>query len=196
LRALEETRHALAVWNQPRFDMQKYYATMAEVEVELYRGDGVRAREIVEQAWPECEKAGLLRLPLTRVFGYYTRAKCAIAAAVGAAGEREALLRKAGRFRDVIARERRPYAEALTVLLDACIAATRGDRNAAIDALNAAQQQFADGELIPWAAACSYRRQQLSSGKLHPWFEKEAIVNPAGIADLLAPGGWDAASRK
>jgi serine/threonine protein kinase len=193
--AVIEARRRLKQWDQGRFDLQRYYAFAAELEAELYCGNGSRAWELVEQTWPAIRKSGLLRLPLTRVFGNYMRAKSAIAAAVAEPRVRSArrrLLAAAERFGRIVASERRPYAEALAVLIESCIAATRGDRNAALQKLTEAEEKLVTADLIPWAAVCRSRRFFLLGGEQSSWFDEQGIVDRSKIEDLLAPGDWGA----
>jgi hypothetical protein len=207
--ALQEVRELIAMWDSPapsrrsspdspRFDLQRYFATVWEADVALYSGKGEEAWAVNEAAWPLVRRSDLLRLQILRISAAFVRGKCAVAAAAAdsaGSARRAAMLRQAGKARDMLAREDTGLAIALAALLSACIAATsqQYDRMAA-DLANA-ESLLTQAEMIPWAAAVRYRRAQWdpamepASGE-SDWMRDQRIVNPQRLVNFLMPGDW------
>jgi hypothetical protein len=205
--ALQEVRELIAMWDanspdSPRFDLQRYFATVWEAEVALYRGKGEEAWAINEAAWPLLRRSDLLRMQILRTSAAFVRGKCALAAAAVHSGEstrRAQMLRQAKKARATLAREDTKLSSALAALLSACITATSPQHESIAADLADAESLLTQAEMIPWAAAVRYRRAECDSAtdpatepaSASPdWMRDQRIVNPARLADFLMPGDW------
>ena len=121
--------------------------------------------------------------------------RCALAAAPGAP-ERSTLLRAARSDARRLERERTSWGTALAQLVQAGIAATRGDLSAARERLTAAVTGLEACDMRLYAAAARRRLGQLVGGSegqtliagADAWMAGQTIRNPARMAAMLAPG--------
>ena len=78
----QEIDDAISRWSQHGFHIQHYWHLTGKVEIELYRGDAVRAWKLLERAWPVMSKSMLLRIQLTAAEAGILRGRTALAAAI------------------------------------------------------------------------------------------------------------------
>jgi hypothetical protein len=199
--ARREARDAMAHWSDEGFHTQHTYALVAEVQAELYAGDGRAALAQLRARWPALVASQQLRVQLVRVVMLELRARAAIAlATTGAPSERAPLVRAAAADARAIADEHAPWARALAQLLDAAILAARGapvEQLAA--ALDAAARALDRAHLALHAAAARRRRGALLAGDegralvaaVDRWLTDERVRDPARFTAMLAPG-WRA----
>ena len=92
-------RQALGQWTQQGFHIQHNEWFGAEVQIRMYRGDYKDAWNFLTTRYvPSLARSHLTRIQRLRIFFYDRRARCALAAAMGAADSRPALaLRRARR---------------------------------------------------------------------------------------------------
>ena len=102
----------------------------------------------------------LLRVQNIRVEAQHLRARCALAEAKASGDANLDVATKAARM---IERERMPWALAIARLVDASVAAVRGDAGATA-ALVAAEQALTAADMHLYAAVTRYRRGQLIGG--------------------------------
>jgi len=94
--------------------------------------------------------------------------------------------------------ERAAWADALALLIQATVTQGRGNTTLAIDQLQTAETALRQCHVHHHAAAAQYRRGGLIGGDegralaeaASAWMQDQKIVNPARMADLLAPGSW------
>jgi hypothetical protein len=91
-RARHEADAAIEQWSQRGFHLQHLLDLFAQVQIELYVGDGEAAFRRVSAAWRSLERSGLLRVELNRILARDLRARAGLAAAVGGATNRDRLL--------------------------------------------------------------------------------------------------------
>ncbi len=111
---------AIEGWTQDGFHIQHVLALQANVEVDLYLGDGAGAWARVQASWPALEHSLLLRIQHTKVFCLDLRSRAALAT-----GER-GLLDEAERCARRMRAERLPWADGLAQARLAAVAGARG----------------------------------------------------------------------
>jgi hypothetical protein len=102
-RARREADDAIAQWSQRGFHLQHLLDLFAQVQIELYAGDGEAAIRRVSEKWRAIERSGLLRVRLNRILALDLRARAAIAGALAIAANRR-------RFLDLAAADARALA--------------------------------------------------------------------------------------
>jgi hypothetical protein len=196
--ARRQLREAMARWTQSGFNVQRWYAMFSETNIELYVGDGARARARLERDARALRRSFLLRSRFIGGFTAYARACGAVASIDADPASRPARVRETRRLARQLERAPAPWSRALASLARAAAANAAGDRAEAIDALREAlaRSEGADMWLHAWAA-----RHRLGSllggdegGALVAQAEEamtaEGVRAPARMAGLLLPGRW------
>ncbi len=167
----------------------------AEVQIRLYRGDGTGAWNFLTTRYaPPLFRSHRMRMQKTRVFFHERRARCALAAAVGAAHPGP-LWRSALRDARRLEREGMPWSKALSLPIRAGIAAARGDRSRAATLFTEAVKQLEAVDMNLYAAASRRRLGEILGGdqgraqleRADSWMNQQGIRNPARMADVFAP---------
>ncbi len=118
---------ALREWDQEGFGIPHYLAMLAQAHIHLYAGRSETAWAVVARAWPGLQRSLLLRIQGIRINATHVRARCALAAAVGASGaKRRNLLAVAARGARRIEREGLQWSDGLARLLRAGLAGASG----------------------------------------------------------------------
>jgi hypothetical protein len=180
-------------WSREGFHLQHYYELLANGQIDLYEGNGRAGLERTDRQWTALAGSLLLRVQNIRVEAQHLRARCALAEAKSTGDTR--LLAIASKAARKIERERMSWAIAIAQLVDASVAAARGD-SGANDALAAAEKSLRAADMNLYAAATSYRRGQRIGGEagseLAAAARDELVTlgarNPERIADMVAPG--------
>ncbi len=191
--AARQLRQAMADWSQQGFHVQHLNALFAQLNIDLYTGQGEAAwRHATEQA-PAIARSLLMRIQLTRIFHRYQHACSALAAARGI--DKQALAGVAEHDARQLHREKIPWAEALAVLVTAGVAVLRGDRGRATGLYAAAAAAF-EGVHMPLPAAAALRRHgELLGGEAGEaliaradcWMKGQKIQNPRRMTAMYAP---------
>jgi len=114
---------ALREWDQEGFGIPHYLAMLAQAHIHLYAGRPEMAWGVVAGAWPGMRRSLLPRIQGIRINATHVRARCALAAAVGASGaKRRTLLAVAARDARRIEREGLQWSDGLARLLRAGLA--------------------------------------------------------------------------
>ena len=77
-----ELRQTMSQWSREGYHVQHNDALWAAVQIELYRGDGKAAWNLIDQSWPALRRSLLLRVQFIRTSMNFLRARAALAAAV------------------------------------------------------------------------------------------------------------------
>ncbi len=187
-------REAMRQWTQRGFHIQHNEGHGAEVQIKLYRGDGVGAWRFVETRYgPSLKRSHLMRLQKIKIFFFERRARCALAAAVGAR-DPGPLLKSAERDAGRLQREGMPWSRALADPILAGVAAARGDRPRAATLFAEAVTQLEDVDMNLYAAASRRRLGEILGGdagrdqveRADSWMRQQGIQNPARMADVFA----------
>ena len=196
-RAEARGRAAMARWSQTTFHVEHWWDLLGQVQVELYRGDGPAALRRVTEAWPRLDGSLLLMVQLTRIEARQLRGRAALLAALAADGkERRRLLEEVGDDAHAIAKEKMPWATPLARLLEAGVAAARGDRVRARASLVEAAAGLDDAGLALYGAAARARLGALEDGaqgqamvaNATAWLAGQGVKRPDRMIAMLAPG--------
>jgi hypothetical protein len=196
-KARSETRDAVARWSKQAFYMQNYFALVAEADTALYMREPHAAMRILREREGELRHSRLMRVHHLRVEWLHLRARSEVAVAASVdPPSRERLLSEAEAQARRIDRERVHWADALAALARAGIASIRGDRVEAARRLGFAASAFALQDMALYAAVSRRRLGSIlgdEKGKAladsaDAWMRNQGIRNPAGFADMLAPG--------
>jgi serine/threonine protein kinase len=200
--AQREIRHARQAWSQDGFHLQHYLQLIGQVEIALYRNDGLSAWAALEELWGPLQKSGLLIvLELTRAEALHLRARGALGAAVALGVDSPQSKKVLGPLKKVLKRlskQASPWAKPWHRLVSAGLSSFEGRKSEAIESLVAAEEGFSQQHMNLYAAVSRYRHGQLMGEEglrliveATDFMESEGIKNPARMADALAPGGWD-----
>lgn len=194
--ARQVVRDAIAPWSRGGFHVQHLYALRLEACGDLYEGDPNKAYSSVAGAWPEIERAQLLRVQLGRIDMRLLRARAAVASAAATPASRARLLAVAERDAAALLREVRRDARPAATLIQACAAHVRGDDRAALALLESAAAGY-EAAGMPLLAACARRRRgELIGGdaggtemaNADRVFESRGVQHPARWIRMYAPG--------
>jgi serine/threonine protein kinase len=167
----------------------------AQVQIGLYRGDGPGAWDFFSTRYqPLMTRSHLLRAQRVRIFFRERRARCALAAASGAADPRP-LLRSAERDARRLHREGMAFSKALACAIRAGVAAARADRSRAAILFAEAVTQLEAVDMNLYAAASRRRLGEILGGdegrarveEADSWMRRQNIQDPALMANVFAP---------
>ena len=190
-------RQALGQWTQQGFHIQHNEWFGAEVQIRMYRGDYKDAWNFLTTRYvPSLARSHLTRIQRLRIFFYDRRARCALAAAIGAADSRP-LLRSAERNARRLDCEGMAWSKALAYPIRAGVAAARGDTSRAASMFAEAVTQLEAVDMNLYAAASRRRLGEILGGdegraqmeRADSWMRQQGIQNPARMADVFAPVG-------
>ncbi|HTS65716.1 MAG TPA: protein kinase [Candidatus Acidoferrales bacterium] len=198
--ARREVGEAIARWPGGEFYVQHWWSLIANVEIALYAGQGEAAWELISKEWPRLKRSLLMRVQYIRIESLYHRGAAALAVAAAApdARRRSNLLKSALADARGIARERMPWSDPLAQLLEAGVAAIRGDRERAGALLLSAESGFDRADMRLYSAAARRCRGALmkdAKGRelleaADAWMMNQKIRNPARMTAMLTPGAW------
>jgi hypothetical protein len=196
--ARRHLREAMARWTQSGFNVQHWYAMFSETNIELYVGDGARARARLERDARALTRSFLLRSRFIRGFTAYARACGAVASIDADPASRPARVREARRQARQLERAPAPWSKALASLARAAAANAAGDRAETIDALREALARSEDADMWLHAWAARHRLGSLLGGdegaalfaQAEQAMTAEGVRAPARMAGLLLPGRW------
>lgn len=195
--AEEAIERCLAIWPVKEFDFQRLHAFEGLVDIDLYSGRARSAWTRVERTWPEIVESGLLRITVLETFTHAARARAALACANCESGTkaRSNLLEAAASSAKRLHRSKAKYAAGLGFMIDAGIAASRGDRSGTREMLLRAEGELAAHDLIPWLAAVRISLAPLLDGESgrrmpeagHAWMASQGIRRPEYITRMFLP---------
>jgi tetratricopeptide (TPR) repeat protein len=196
--ARRHLREAMAGWTQSGFNVQHWYAMLSEANIELYVGDGARARARLERDAPALRRSFLLHSRFIEGFTVYARARGAVASIDADPTSRPARVREARRLARQLERTPAPWCRALASLAFAAAANAADERAEAIDALREAlaRSEAADMWLHAWAVR--HRLGSLLGGdqgaalvaQAEQAMTAEGVRAPTRMAGMLLPGRW------
>jgi serine/threonine protein kinase/tetratricopeptide (TPR) repeat protein len=193
-RARDEVISAMTTWPRQGFHLQHYSSLVALAQIEMYTGDYEIAWKHLESHLRPLEKSMLLRIQGLRIDAMQTRARLALASAVGS--PRQGHLRLAEKLAGKIEREEMSYANPLATLIHAGVARQRGEQERAISLAEKAAKDFDAVHMRLYAVAARRRLGEMIGGdrgrqltaETESWMSKQEIKNPARMTNLIAPG--------
>jgi serine/threonine protein kinase len=183
-------------WSQRGFHLQHYNHLLAEVQVDLYLGDGATALRRLELRWPMLSSSLLLRVQQIRIEATHLRARAELACAVhGPSEDRARHLDRAERDAKAIEKEAVAWATPLATLVRSGIAALRGQTKEAIRLADHASMSFEGADMALYAAIARLRAGELDASETgktaveaaNRWMYGQRIRRPDRFADMLAP---------
>jgi len=201
-KAREEVRRGLEGWSPQSFHLQHYWNLVAQGEIDLYSGRALASWNRVTQSWPGLTRSLTMRIQVALIISWQVRARSALALAARPDSRSNLtetqLLQEAERAARRIERERTHWGDALTRLIRAGVAATRGDPETAVALLDSAESAFEATDLVHYAAAARRRRGELIGGdggkalvdSADAWMIGQKAKNPTRMTATLAPGRW------
>lgn len=197
----QRARHHISAvmrrWSSKGFHLQHYYAMLAETNIDLYQGEGIRAYERISTDWPSLHRSLLLQLPSVGSEGRHLRARSALAAAVEADTlMQKSLLSQAEKDAKYLTRRKQGWTGALALLIRAAVANIKGDTKKAIHQLESAVKELETCEMRLYAAAAHLRLSKMISGeegaahleKATSFMSKQGVSEPQQMAAMLLPG--------
>ncbi len=154
----------------PGFHLPHVLAVQAACNVELYRGEVAAAGQRIEQAWPDIEKIGVLRIQQLRCELSYLRIRIALLDRTRPTDERARFVKSAA---EELIKEGAPWAVGIGLCARGAALDLRGDRAGAIASLVAGEEQLAASGMTGFMHIARMRRATLEGG-------------PAGIARAAA----------
>jgi hypothetical protein len=188
-------------WSGKGFQLPHANALNAHVCCDLYAGDGVRALARCDEAWPQLEKALLLRVQTMRAILSSIRARSMLSA-IAQDGD-VSRLRRVEKIARQLDREGAPYCAAEAIMLRAGIAHHTGDSARAIALLQAAEDAYRGVDLVLNERAVRRARGVLVGGDEGAALIKAAdaplaeqgVRRPDRVGEVFAPGFTRRAGR-
>ncbi len=195
--ARQQLKEAMARWTQTGFSVQHWYAMSSEARIELYAGDGARARARIERDLPSLKENFLLHAIHIRGHTAYLRGCCAIASIEADESSRSARVAEARRLARQIEGEPAGWSGTFAFLLRAAAANAAGERSGAIEALHTERERAATAGmwLHAWAAdhqlgSLLAERGVARMAQADEAMTAEGVRVRAFIARTLLPGRW------
>lgn len=187
----------IGMWRSDYFYLQHWNAFVAEVEIDLYRGDRQAAHARMTQGWSQISSSVPFRNQKLRQDAHFLLARtCLAAAEIMPVPERAAELRRVEKAAQQIEREDMAWSRPLAMLARAGAAHLRGDVPAAIQILDAAGEAFDQADMQLHAEITRYRRGLLAGDKegrklaaaARKALIRRGVRRPEHMAACLAPG--------
>jgi hypothetical protein len=199
-RARRNLREAMAQWTQSGFHVQHWYAMFCEANIELYVGEGARARARLERDARALKRSFLLHSRFIEGFTTHARARGAVASIDADPASRPARVTEARRLARRLERAPAAWCKALASHARAAAANAAGDRAEAMEALREALGRSEGAEMWLHAWAARHRLGSLLGGDEGAVFVAQAeqamtaegVRAPARMAGMLLPGRWSA----
>lgn len=198
--AAEVVNQASGLCEQHGYRLQQYHAALGEVITALYRGERRLALQIVHERWRAIKGSLLLHVQEVYLALLQLRAQASIAVARDTGpSERAYLLKSAERDIRRVERADMPWANAMTALLRANLAACRGRLDEAVIFLTEAERRSATVEMGHHVAMVRRRRGQILGGaegrslmaSADAWMAGQDIKNPALLTATYTVGFRD-----
>jgi hypothetical protein len=185
----------MGLWSNQGYHIQHHNAQFAHTAIELYKGNARAAWDHVREQFANYRRSMLFRVQKIRIDTLQIRARCALAAALGAA-DPEPVILSAEHDAQALERERMPWSIAQARLIRAGVAAARGQRDGALNKLREAVSLCEDVNMYLYATVARRRIGQIQGGALgdtllaetERWMTSQSIRDPSRFTDLYAPG--------
>jgi hypothetical protein len=197
-RTREDLAEAFAKWSNQGFQMQHFWEVYSKAYVDLYENDGRTALDRVTARWPVLERSLILKTKYVRCEAINLRALASLSTAtrlVPGSHERDEVLRQIERDIKELSHHP-PWAQATARMLEACLAAVRGQTARAIALLDQAIPAFEAADMFLSGAVARRRRGELEGGAsghalvaaADAWMREQKIKMPRRMCSLMAPG--------
>ena len=175
---------ALSQWTRQKYSLQFVTAAVNRAWIHLYKDEGGKALEFLNQEWPALKKHHYLRLSGSRQWLYFARAQAALSVGQYSAAERDAWR---------LASDATHFAKILASVVRAGCARMRGSEPKCIALLEEAGSEFDASGMRMLAAAVRYRLGGLTGNRClieeaSRVMSSEGIVDPERYASIFANG--------
>jgi hypothetical protein len=192
--ALAKSREAIKRWSQSGFHVQHFSGLIGRLHIDLYTGNGSAAWRHLADRWPAFSRSMLRRVQMLRIFSSYLRGLAALAAAQQDV-EPTHLLAVAEKESRALRRERMAWSNPLADLLQAGLAAVRGDQAAAAVLYGQAATGLEQAEMAVYAAAARRRQGECVGGAegqamiqvCDAYMAEQGISDPRRMTATLVP---------
>jgi hypothetical protein len=189
---------AFARWPQPGFLLQHWRALLAQIDIDLYEGNGMRAHERMAGETRRVRRSFLWVAQYVRVLTEFARARSAIAASFEAGVAKDPLLSAAHRSAGKLASEGLPWTSVVSAMVDAGRCNALGDAEGAVRALRTAAEGAAAADMVLHAAAAHHRLGSRIGGtdgkamkrKAEEMMRAKGVRAPERFAGIMLPGRW------
>lgn len=178
--------------------LRHYWDVYTHLAIDLYAGDWTDIWRHVDERGEVLFHEVLERISLGRMGRSELTARVALAAALANKGEaRVRYLREAERLAARLEAERLRPANAMVRLIRACASMLRGQKDAALTELEAAEHALVAVQMKMHAMGARRQRGRLLGGdegqqlvaESEAWFASKGCVRPARFAEFIVPGG-------
>ena len=194
-------RHVLdsiAQWSQRGFMLQHWRAMIAEVDIDLYERQGVRASERLARDARAYRRSMLHVAQYVRAMTTFAQARCAIATAYCAPDLKRSRLREARQRGRRLEREGLPWISVLAAQVFAAVANAEGDVVAACEHLRVAAERAHAADMTLYTCAARHRLGTLLGGdegrdvieRSEEGMRAKGVRAPERYAGMLLPGKW------
>jgi hypothetical protein len=185
-------------WPQGGFSVQHWYAMTAETDIELYVGDGPRARARFEREARALRRSLLLYAANARGMTAYLQGRCAIASIEAAPAARGARVAEARRIARRFDKDTATWAPTYAAILHAGADNADGDPDSAATWLREAVRRAEAIGLGPQAWAARFQLGRLLGGdegrelvaQAERSMRDEGVRSPERMAAWAVPGRW------
>ena len=176
----------------PEFALPNVFAVVAACNIAIYAGTPREAVRRLDDAWPEIERLGVLRLQQLRVELLLVRARVVFHDPARSLAERGKLGLE---ISDELIKEGAPWIVGVGLLMRGCAMIARGDADHAIAAMLAAEEQLAATGMTGWLQISRMRRGVLEGGMggharaaaARDMLIELGVADPDKLAELLVP---------
>lgn len=193
-----EAEEGIRQWTSQGHHIQHFFYLAAQVEIELYVGNGIKAWDMLAARWKAFSKSLLFRVQTLLIEFHFLRARSGLSAFGQETDiKRQTLyLKQAEADAQRIEKEHMEWCQGIPEVIRAGIAACEGRRDDAIRLLTDAETNFQNANMWLHSTAARYRRGQLlggSKGKTlmesaRVWMNEQEIKSPEHTVDMLIPG--------
>lgn len=188
--------------NRRGYTVDLYNVLRAELEADLYVGDGRSARERIEGAFKPLSKSMVFRVQMPRIEAQEMRGRAALAYAAAPQGfpeSKELLLKTAADAAEKILDEKKLWAKPLAQSLQAGVASLEGNDERARLLLESAADGFEATHSHLYAAVARRRLGALIGGdsgedllnRAELWLRRQQIKNTDAMTAMMIPGFKD-----
>jgi hypothetical protein len=198
--ARRQVHEAMSRWTRSAFHIQHWYAMWWEASLDLYIGDGARARARLERDARALRRSLLLNAGLIWGLTTYLKGCCAVASIEAAPSERKERVAEARRIARSFGNSTSGWRATYAAVVHAVADNAAGDTASAAARLREAIRHAEASDLAPQAWSAQYQLGKMIGGdagrelaaKAEGSMRDEGVRSPERTAGWLVPGRWGA----
>jgi hypothetical protein len=192
--AQQQLDEILAQWTRVGFNVQHHNGVFGQIYLHLYRGDPIKAYELVESSLPTYRKAMLFLCQHIRVDWHGVAGRCAIAAAQ-VSDDPTGYQKRARYHIKKLQKEKLAWGDGLAALIQSGLELQQGDRDKGIEQLRATAERFREAKLLQLLYATERKLGLLMGGEegaetvkaADAWFQQEGVRDAEKFAHVYCP---------